>query len=271
MRWTKPAITITLGLLVLTATSQAAGAQSREDGDLALQAGRPSHQEHDRPTDAAFSATLDAQGNARFSIAVGDFLLEKVLAPTGDATLRLTQGKDIVTVAINHSGYMVSRGRKSGRLDSQSGQQRDLDSVRAVLLGSPAVRTFRRLSAALEDRDESDDEGPLFLGALVDGAIVQMLDGDSGASERIGKRITRKHRAAFRQAKLRPDSLFTDCILNYELSLVEAWDLFGQCRDTAWNNRWYVWYFAENLCELEFLLRSQQYIYQFMACFAVPF
>lgn len=271
MRWTKPAITITLGLLVLTATSQLAGAQSREDRDQSPQARRPSREEHDRATGAALSATLDAQGNARFSIAVGDFLLEKVLAPTGDATMRLTQGKDIVTVAINHDGYLVSRGKKSGRLDAQSGQQEDLDSVRAVLLGSPAVRTFRRLSAALENRDESDDEGPLLLSALVDGAIVQILDGDSGASERIGRRITRRHRAAFRQAKLRPDNLFSDCVLNYEMSLVEAWDLFSQCRDTAWNNRWYVWFFAENLCELEFLLRTQQYIYQFMACFAVPF
>ena len=47
-------------------------------------------------------------------------------------------------------------------------------------VGTAAVRTFRRLGAALENRDESDDEGPLFLSALIDGSIVQMLDGDSG-------------------------------------------------------------------------------------------
>lgn len=253
MRWTAPAITITLGLLVLTATSQLAGAQSRENSDPGPQARRPSHHEHDRATDAAFSSTVDAQGNARFSIAAGDFLLEKVLAPSGDATIRLTQDQDVVTVAVNHSGYMISRGKKSARLDAQSGQQEDLDSVRALLLGSPSVRTFRRLSSALENRDERDGEGPLILSALV--------DGDSGTSERIGRRITRKRRAAFHQAKLRPDNLFTDCTLRYEMSLVETWDLFSQCRDTAFNNRWYVWFSAENLCELEFLLRSQQYIY----------
>jgi len=36
-------------------------------------------------------------------VTAGDFVLEKVLAPTGDATLRLTQGKDVVTVAKNLS------------------------------------------------------------------------------------------------------------------------------------------------------------------------
>jgi hypothetical protein len=263
MRWTKPAVIMTLGLLMVPAGSQLLEAQPRS---------KPvSRQEHDRVTDATFSSTMDEQGNARSTVAVGDFLLEKVLAPAGDATLRLSQGKDVVTIAINHNGYLVNRGKKSARLDSQSRQQEDLDSVRSVLLGSSAVRTFRRLGAALENRDESDDESPLFLSALIDGSIVQMLDGDSGATARIGKRVTRRRRAAIHQAMLRPDNLFTDCTLNYELSLVEAWDLFRQCQDTAWNNRWYVWFFAENFCELEFLLRSQQYIYQFLACFAYPF
>jgi hypothetical protein len=107
------------------------------------------------------------------------------------------QGKDVVSIAMNHGGYSVARGRKTARLDSQSGQE-DLDAVRAVLLGSQAVRTFRRLSASLENRDD-DDAGPLLLSTLVDGAIVQMLDGDSGATGRIGKRITRKQRAGLRQ------------------------------------------------------------------------
>ncbi len=193
------------------------------------------------------------------------------MAPTGDTTIRLTQGKDAVTIAMNHGGYAVARGGKTAGFDPQSRRQEDLDAIRAVLLGSPAVRTFRRLSASLEGRDEGGEEGPLFLSTLVDGAIVQMLDGDSGATERIGKRITRKYRAGIHQAKLRPDNLFTDCILSYELSLMEAWDLFYQCTATALNTLWYFWWGAETMCELEFLIRSQQYIYQFMTCMAYPF
>jgi hypothetical protein len=70
---------------------------------------------------------------------------------------------------------------------------------------------------------------------------------------------------------LRPDNLFTDCILNYEMSLMEAWDLFYQCTATALTSRWYFWWGAETLCEFEFLIRSQEYIYQFIRCLAIPF
>jgi hypothetical protein len=164
MRWTKPAVIVTLALLLVPAGSRPLEAQPRSKPVI--------HQEHDRLTDATFSSTVDEQGNARSTVAVGDFLLEKVLAPTGDATLRLSQGKDVVTIAVNHNGYLVNRGKKSARVDSQSGQQEDLDQVRSVLLGSSAVRTFRRLSSALENRDESDDEGPLFLRKIDDGTIV---------------------------------------------------------------------------------------------------
>lgn len=146
-----------------------------------------------------------------------------------------------------------------------------MDDIRAVLLGSPAVRTFRRLSASLEGRDNDDEEGPLFLSTLVDGAIVQMLDGDSGAPERVSKRITRKRRAVLQRAKLMPDHLFTDCILNYELALMNAWDLFHVCTDTTLSLHWWIWWSAETFCEFEWLLRSQSYIYQFMSCNAFPF
>ena len=146
-----------------------------------------------------------------------------------------------------------------------------MDAIRALLLGSPAVRTFRRLTASLESRDNDDEEGPLFLSTLVDGAIVGMLDGDSGATARIGKRITRKHRSSLRQVLLRPENLYADCLLNYEMSLIEAWDLLYVCTETVFSAPWYFWYGAESLCEVEFLIRSQQYIYQFMGCFAYPF
>jgi hypothetical protein len=271
MRWSAHAIAITFGLFVLAANIQPAAAQQRNAGEKERQGGRPAYEEHDAVTHTAFSSTVNDQGVALFTAKVDDFTLEKAVASTGDTTIRLMQGKDVVSIAMNHSGYVVARGTKTARLDPQSGKQEDMDAVRAVLLGSPAVRTFRRLSASLENRDEAGDEGPLFLSTLVDGAIVQMLDGDPGATERIGKRITRKRRASLHPAMLRPDNLFTDCILSYEMSLMEAWDLFYQCTQTALNSAWYIWWSAQNLCELEFLIRSQQYVYQFAACLAYPF
>lgn len=278
MRWTRSAVVLMVGLFALTAAIQPAGAQSRDGRDAAANtrqekrndAKQPVHQEYDSHTGATLTSTVDAQGNARFAVTAGDFLLEKTVASTGDTTIRISQGKDVVTIAMNHGGYVVARGKRSARFDPQTAQPDALDTVRSIMLGSTAVRSFRRLSAALENRDETEDDGPLILGTLVDGAIVQMLDGDLGATSRIGKRITRKQRAAMRPAKFTPDT-FTDCILNYELSLMEAWDLLSLCESTAWNTPWYVWYFASDLCELEFLIRSQQYMSQFMACFAYPF
>ena len=158
-------------------------------------------QEHDRATNTSFTATTDAAGNAVLTLHGGDFTLEKVVAHTGDATLRLSQGKDVVTIAISQSGFQVARGQKTLRVDPRSDWQDKADSVRSILVGSQAVRSFKRLVSALEQRDESEDDGPLALSAMVDGAIVQLLDGDPDAARRLAKRITRKQRAALRVVK----------------------------------------------------------------------
>lgn len=271
MRWTTYAIAIPLGLFVLAANIEPAAAQQRNDAAKGPIASRRSHEERDPVTNTVFSSTVDEQNNARITVKVGDFTLEKAVAPSGDTTIRLAQGADVVSVAMTRGGYVVQRRQKTARLDPQSGKQEDMDAIRAVLLGSPAVRTFRRLSASLEARENSDSEGPLFLSTLVDGAIVQMLDGDAGAAERMGKRITRKRRAGLQQASLRPGDVFTDCVMNYELSLLDAWDLLYRCTETTFSLNFFFWWSAETFCEFEFFLRSQQYIYQFFSCFAYPF
>jgi hypothetical protein len=271
MRWTTYAIGIPLGCFVLAANIEPAAAQEQDQMDKVRQVRRTIHEEHDPITNTAFSSTVDDQGNARVTVTVDGFTLEKAVASSGDATLRIVDGKDIVSIAINHRGYVVARGKKTARFDPESGRQEDLDAVRAVLLGSPAVRTFRRLSASLEAHDEGAEEGPILLGTLVDGAIVQMLDGDPGATRRIAKRITRKQRARIQPALLRPGGVFSDCVLGYEVALMDAWDLFYDCSEAAISSSWYIRWGAETFCEFEFLLRSQQYIYQFMSCFAYPF
>lgn len=89
-----------------------------------------------------------------------------------------------------------------------------------------------------------------------------------GAPERIGKRLTRKRRAAMRPAKLTPgDMISYDCVMQYETALIDAWDLYQSCRDSAAGVQWYLWYFADTFCEGEWLLRAEQYVFQFMQCF----
>jgi hypothetical protein len=256
MRWTTLAAAV-LGIVVVPAVTSAQGT-------------RAARQEYDRATDASFSSTTDASGNAVITVRGGDFLLEKVLAQSGDTTLRLTQGKDVVTIALNQTGYAVSRGRRTARFDPSSSQPEARDEVRSVLVGSKAVRTFRRLAAELEDRDESTDDSALVLSTLLDGALVQMLDGDSGATKRIGRRVTRKERGRLVPVKRAPDT-FRDCMGLYVNSLMSAWDLYWQCYTAAVTTAWWYAYWAETACEFAWLVRSQQYIWQFVGCAALPF
>jgi hypothetical protein len=257
-----------VALVLATVFPGLAAAQDKRSGDPP---GRRGYQEHDRVTNATFTVTADAGGNAVLTLRGGDFSLEKVVSPSGDATIRLTQGKDIVTIAISSAGFQVARGRRAVRLDPRTDKGEALDAVRALLVGSQTVRSFKRLAASIEDRDESEPDGPLALAALVDGAVVQLLDGDADAPRRIAKRITRKHRAAIRAIKARAPGAFVDCVGLYEAALVNAWNQFGGCYNESTEYSWWTRDLVFKLCELEWVLRTQQYLWQFVTCFAFPF
>src|SRR5687768_16094236 len=174
-------------------------AAAQSNGHASGQRGR--YLEHDTATSTSFTATTDVAGNAVLTLKGGDFVLEKLVAHTGDATLRLSQGKDVVTIAVNHNGFEVRRGQRTIRIDPRADSDSKLDAARAMLTGSQSVRSFKRLVAGLEQRDENEEDGALALIALVDGAVVHLLDGDTDAPLRIAKRITRKQRAGLRVIK----------------------------------------------------------------------
>ena len=257
------------GLVLALTTPGLAAAQGRRDGDPPTRRG---YQEQDRLTATTFTATTDAGGNAVFTAKGGDFSFEKVVSPTGEATLRLAQEKDVVTIAINRSGLVVGRGRRTVRIDPRTDKSEDIDSVRALLLGSRAVRSFKRLAAALENRDESEEDGALAIVALIDGAIVQLLDGDADAPRRIGQRVTRKHRAALRPvAARRAPDVFRDCVGLYEVALMDSSRQYGECWIEANDAAWWSRSLLFRYCEWEWALRSQQYVWQFIGCFMLPF
>jgi hypothetical protein len=232
---------------------------------------RRHYQEHDRATSATFTATTDQAGNARLTIKGGDFVLEKVVAHTGDATLRLSQGKDVVTIAVSQAGFQVARGQKSLRVDPRVDTVEKADAARSMLLGSQAVRSFKRLVSSLEQRDETEEDGPFALSALVDGAIVQLLDGDADAPHRIAKRITRKQRAAQRVVKAgRLPGVFVDCIGLYQVALMSAYGQFESCAIESFEYSWWSRSLVYQLCSWEWAIRSQQYVWQFVGCFMVP-
>jgi hypothetical protein len=232
---------------------------------------RTRYQEHDTATSTSFTATADPAGNAVLTLKGGDFVLEKVVAYTGDATLRLSQGKDVVTIAVSQSGFQVARGQKSVRIDPRTDKQDKLDGARSLLTGSQAVRSFKRLVAALEQRDETEEDGALAVNALVDGAVVQMLDGDGDAARRIARRLTRKQRASLRVVKAnRAPGVYYDCIGGYQVALMTAYGQFESCAFESTGYSWWSRDLVFELCSWEWAIRSYQYIWQFIGCFMLP-
>ena len=265
MYGSKPVMAFIVAMALVPALAAGQGNGSPE------KKGRRGYEEHDRVMRADFTATTDAVGNAVLTLKGGDFVLEKVIANTGDSTLRLTQGKDVVTIAISQSGFQVARGGRTLRVDPRSNQQQTFDGVRAMLIGSHAVRSFKRLVAALEERDESEEDGPLAMSALVDGAVVQLLDGDADAPRRIAKRLTRKQRASLRVVKAgRLPGVFVDCIGLYQVALLTSYGQFESCVIESTSYSWWSRDLVYHLCSWEWAIRSQQYIWQFIGCFMMP-
>ncbi len=252
--------------LVVALAAMAAAASAQGNGQRSR-----TYQEHDAATKTTFTASRDASGNAVLTLKGGDFVLEKVMAATGDATLRLSQGKDVVSIAINHGGFQIARGPKTVRVDPRSDKEDKVDAVRSVLLGSQAVRSFKHLVAAIEERDETEEDGPLALSTLVDGGIVLLLDGDADSARRIAKRITRKHRAGLRtiSAKRAP-GVFYDCVGGYQVALLDAWGQLEECYVESTEYSWWSRSMVFTLCRWEWALRSQQYLWQFVSCFMFP-
>jgi hypothetical protein len=258
----------TTQVLALITAIAAAPAMAAAQGNAPQ---RRTYQEHDAATKTTFTATSDSAGNAVLTLKGGDFVLEKVVAHTGDATLRLSQGKDVVTIALSQNGLHVARGQKTVRVDWRSDKEDRSDAVRAVLLGSQAVRSFKRLVASIEDRDEVHEDGPLALNALVDGAVVLVLDGDPEATRRIAKRLTRKQRAQIRAVKVaRAPGVYYDCIGGYQIALLDAWGQLEDCYIESLEYSWWSRSMVFTLCRWEWAIRSQQYLWQFVSCFMFP-
>jgi len=99
-----------------------------------------------------------------------------------------------------------------------------------------------------------------------------LLDGDADAPRRIGKRVARKHRAALRTvAARRAPGAFIDCVGLYEVALMDSSQQYGECWIEANDSFWWSRSLLFRLCEWEWALRSQQYVWQFIGCFMFPF
>jgi hypothetical protein len=248
----------TVVLFVGRSAQAATGAVAPQPRTIAMQ-------EYDRALNATFSMGAAPDGSAWTEVQAGELTVDKWVSAAGQAVLTLRYRNDKVSFRLTADGYSISRGRRSARLTRDDRNEDRRTTVRELMLGSPAVRAFRALTTALE-RHEGDTSGAE-ISTILDGALVAMLDGDDGAVDRLGRRATRRARANIRPASVAAQ--FTDCVGNYERALLFAMQDYEACMTTAFDIWWWSPIYTP-LCSLEFFGRSQQYIYQFITCLAIP-
>jgi hypothetical protein len=251
---------LVLAIMLLAGSLGQASAGTKAEPGIRL-IGQP---QHDETLDATFSVGMAPDGSAWTQLESGDLKVEKWATAAGDATIVLNYQKDRVALSLKSGGYTVSRGKRSASFSPSDQSDDRRTAFRTLLVGSPAVRAFRALANAMERRNGQDTAA--MISTMVDGAIVAMLDGDDGAIERLGRRLKNRFRPGLRQARTALPVQFTDCVLNYELALLSAWDAYAGCINT---NFWQYFFFAP-FCAFEWGIRSQQYAYAFIACMAIP-
>jgi hypothetical protein len=219
---------------------------------------------HDRELGVVYSSGITSEGTVWTRVQAGDLTVEKQMTAAGPVSLILDHLDDHVQVRVTSESITLSRGDRSASLSNRSEARRDTTALRAILLDSRAVQTFRAFTAALERREGRDTAD--VLSAMLDGALVAFLDGDLVAASRIGERVMRRADAAVRRASL-ASAQFTDCVTAYERAILSAYRILEGCYARV---GWWDYVFHYTFCSFEYFLRAEQYIFQLIACMAIP-
>jgi len=227
--------------------------QSRYDGHLGVM----------------FSAHVDAEGRGVTRIDGDGLTVVKTMTAFGEAEILVSFKKDRVVFALGPDGISVRRGTEQAKLNPKSLTEADLARAERVIRGSQAIRAFKQLTAQIEFTEGPDDF--FTLGALVDGALVRILDGEVGVVHRLGNRLEARQRARVRQASFAAVTpQFQDCVGMWEATLMYNWKTFTGCVDDAGDAAWYLRTPLAAGCEIEWVLRSQAASFQFFSCAAIP-
>jgi hypothetical protein len=142
------------------------------------------------------------------------------------------------------------------------------------VLSVPAFQQFRALTAELENEPDTLDTLVLaFAGAMAGllardrNVIVNLHQRQLAfAGVQQGQPIARLQ--AIRLSAARQDT-FRDCWGMYERALMAAWEQYERCWYTAAEQWWNP--YGRDFCAMEYLMRSQSYWWQYLACSAYPF
>lgn len=204
----------------------------------------------------AVSVSSTADGAMLLSATAGDLAFRKVVYADGRYQAQIEQGRDRIAFAGSQGRLVVTYGSRSLALtDDQDSQQPA--RVRALIVSSPALRQFRRLTAELE---ATGDVSPEILGLRVTGAVVNEIDGDEGAVRRLSRELRAKFAGNVKRVRLR-----ASCYDSYQALVVQAANQMEQCM-----GQFSVWNPMRQVCAGVWTLQVESAWFSFLSCSAIP-
>lgn len=211
--------------------------------------------------DVTFEVRPSSDGGAELRATNGGLQVTKAVSPTGEFTLRLTSGTDVVSIGVTGRGTRVSRGRQTVELPRGADAPGRRPAVRRMLADSDAVVRYRRMADALM---VANDRSPAALGIIITDGVLGVLGGDAGAPRRIAEFL-----AGDGAKRLRPAGMAIDCFTLMEQRMTEAWNDYMACWVSVSYLLFPEWF--QEACALRWVVQVESYWFNFISCSGFSF
>lgn len=211
-----------------------------------------------------FSVTQGDDGSRVLTGTAGDLNVRKRVYADGTYAVSIAQGDEEVVISATGGGTRVSaEGQQIEiRADARAHDAAAARRVRGWLARSEAVQQFRRIVAALDDRDVLSVEA---MGFRITGAVVSELIGDPGAARRLSRGIAAKGGRVLRRAQSGGSGYKMSCWDIYHRLVTQAANQLESCLDSfsTFNP-------TRHLCVFVWTMQVESAWFQFLACSSFP-
>jgi len=197
-----------------------------------------------------------ASGAVRISAKADGIDVQKTVSATGEYSVSLRSGKDLVTVVGNGARVKVSRGKRTVGFDVSRPEAGSYDRTSILLAGSPALRAFRAARNRMAPEARQSPEG---VAMEIIEVLLSVAQGDPTAPDR------------FRSAESSPWELTArdaneSCFREWRDEVQSAWDEYERCyRDFNW------WSGGREACAFMWTLHVESAWFRMWGCTAFPF
>lgn len=250
---------IVAGVLVMAGTS--VGAASEPPGKARLvrvgQSAEALKAQYDELTNLWFTTQVDAQGQPSSEVKGRDLQIKKSFA-NRQLTLEIKAGSRALTIKASPALVELRTGRRVVKFDPQKATEANYDAAKQLLAESRVVGRLRAAAAATNSKIL---DGPQGTDLLLSDALVGLLDGDPGASERVRGQM-RDRMLGKGLTVAAAGGYIGDCYTEYRNAIYEAFMEAERCVSdfSVFNVP------MRNLCNLEYTLRAEAIWFEFIGC-----